>query len=419
MEPRSSLKRTGLYILFFAVAFCACLAFTLKYFGQAFPYSDIEISIDGNLAEIRARSFLDRLGYDIEGYSAVVSFEKDEEVDHYLQNTIGIDRLNELTKTNEVCLHYFRVRLYKQGGEEEFIVGVSANGTIDGFRRYITDAYGGGILDEESATQIASNFLADIQEEDLALYELNSARSRMLEQRTDYAFVWVREWPYHTSTKQEIIVHVQGERVGFVEKYIKVPDSFSRSLDKESSYSSLLLEFSKFATLSLVLLALYVIIYRAVNKLYISWNYGIYIGLVTGSIAILLAVNNYPVLASRYSTNVEWWVFVTKELLFVVGGALLAGLQVLIFSVAGKPLECEQLRDPVDDSSVTDEVRRRSADCSLIKGCCSGYLLGMALLTLHVVYYVVARRFGAWFPSSPRYSTPFWLCLRVGISSER
>ena len=386
----------------------ACAAASIlvmhRYFRQAYPESEIPLSIDREQAIRSANSFLGKLGYEIDNFKVIVSFERDRDVDHYLQRKLGIDKLNTLTRTNDICIHYFRVRYYRPGSEEDFIAGIAPDGEFDGFRRHISKDAVGVNLDQPDALEIATEFLTEIANEDLSLYSLTANETMGLQNRTDHKLIWSREWPHLEGIQQDIRVHIQGDRVSFYENYINIPDAFIQDFKKQTSYGSLLVVFSNLASIILFVSVLIILVYRLIKKQEVAWKFGFGIGLALVLVGALLALNNSPTFASRYPATTDWWVYVAKQSLQILGGLIMMGIQTVLFAAVGKPLLEEYFpknrRGDINGSA----ERPASLLRTLFDWCAVGYALGIILLAVHTLYYVIARKYGAWYPASARFS---------------
>ena len=375
-----------------------------RYLTRAYPVSEIPISIGKEQAILSADSFLERLGHDLDDFKVIVSYERDRDVDHYLQRSLGIEKLNTLTKTNEICIHYFRVRYYKSGSEEDFIAGIATNGEFDGFRRHISKDEKGDKLDEAAALEIAKEFLSETANEELSRFSLSTTETMELQNRTDHKFIWSRQWPHLDGTQQDIRVHVQGDKIGFYENYINIPDGVVHDFKKQTSSGSLLTVFSNLASILLFASTLVVLVYRLIRKHEVAWRFGLGIGFAVALVGILLALNNSTTFASRYPTTSDWWVYVTKQSLMILGGIILMGIQVVLFAAVGKPLLEETFFKNKGSEENHVEGKQQLSLRILFEWYAVGCTLGIILLAVHVLYYVIARRYGAWYPASTRYS---------------
>lgn len=403
---------------FALVSLTAAWIFT-QYFDKAFPASAIPLEIDKDQAVRKAEMFLETMGYSINDFKVITTFETDEEVDFYLQRKLGIEKLNRLTGDNDICLHYWRMRFCKPFSGEEYTIGIAPNGNFDGFRRKIPENLAGASLDQIDARRIAEKFILDFMALDLSAFGLTSSSSRELDDRTDHSFGWTRSWPELPEAKENILIFIQGNKVGFFEKYISVPEDFSRAYRKERSSAKFLYLIGNILSFAVLICALVLFIFRIIRREKREWKLGCALGLITFTFSLLLVANSFHRRNVAYNTSEGWNVFVWTQILLAFLSALIVGIQIFLYGSVGKSLNRELAG--LGGYASAGNIPRAPALKKLLSQCGIAYALTFVLLAYHTVFYLVADDLGAWMPSKPRFSDfllshiPMFTILGSGI----
>jgi hypothetical protein len=392
MAKYSDSPGRSIFIVVFVLVSLICAMVFIKYFQKAFPSSAIPLEIDKKQAIQNAMNFLKRMDYDVDGYKILATFQTDEETDYYLQRKLGIEKLNQLTKDNTLCLHYWRIRFYKPLTEKEFIVGIAPNGDFDGFKIIIPEHLQGERLEREAALEIAEQFVGEATDIDLSTYNLSSTSTKERDHRTDHSFIWERKWPQFSETNQEILIEVLGNRIGFFEKYIRVPESFSRAYTRERSRGNLLFTFANILSM----------VARIAKRKMVNWRFGLIIGISTFIITILLAVNHFHKFVISYPTSEDWGVFIAHQFMLVFISTVLLSVQMFLYGSVGKPIDDDIFQK--NRYFIFDRSRNRNVLKNLLYQCGTGYGLAFILLAGHTIFYLIANNLGAWLPSKPKFS---------------
>lgn len=408
--------RSLLWILVPAGALAAFIAL----YDRAFPAAAVDLRVTRAEAERLARDHLRERGFDLEGYRSAVTFEGDDLAAVYLQRTVGLERMNELTRAGAVPIWYWRVRWFRPLQKEEYAVRVLPEGRVLGFGRLLEEEKPGANLKQEDARKAAE---ASVQAAGVALgeYEPVEARSEKRKARTDHTFVWKKTDFQAADAELRLRVEIQGDRVGSLTRFLKVPESFERAHARERAVGGLIAVVMVLGLTLGLAIAAFVIFLRAYKANALRWRFAAGFAGLLIVLELAALLNSLPLVKSQYDTEMDYVVF--WGLMVVVGVLLLGilGLWVLLGGGAGEYLTRDLY--PQSLRTLNDLLRRRFTR-ELAVSSLRGYALAMGFLGYVVILYLVGRRaFNVWLPAEGPYTNmlntaaPFLYPLAVGVTA--
>jgi hypothetical protein len=102
------------------------------HFFEAFPEASVNFKVTRGEALKRAKSFVESLGQNVDGYRSAIVFGVDDNAKTYLERQVGLKEANRMM-ASEVNVWHWNARFFKAQQEEEFQVGVSPEGNITGY----------------------------------------------------------------------------------------------------------------------------------------------------------------------------------------------------------------------------------------------------------------------------------------------
>jgi hypothetical protein len=419
MQPATMTRKASpmgnLVLLLLGIA--GLLVFVLFY-DRAFPTASIDLKVTRGQAQQIAQGFLQERGFKLAGYDTTTTFGSDEMAAVYLQRTQGMERANELMKT-QIPVWFWHNRWFKPLQKEELGVAVDPTGKVIRFRRALEEDAPGANLSQAAAARIAENLITQVMKVDLSAYERVEASSEKRKKRTDHHFVWKQKGFKVADGEMRMAVDVQGDRVGHFTHFFKVPESFGRDYEKETSSGSLMAIVSLGLTVILYILAfvVFLIKFKAGD---IRWKFG----LISGGILLVLflasGLNSIPLMKSGYPTQIPYGVFLATAIIAMVIGGLLYGALILLAGASGDALTREVYPESV--ATLNDLLEGRFARGGLLASTLRGYALAFLFAGYVVLFYLVGRRwFGVWLPADSPYNNmlntalPFLFPLLVGF----
>ncbi len=392
----------------------------IRFYEQAFPVASVNLKLDRDQAAEQAADFLQEQGFSLEGYFRTVYFDSHEQASIYLQKTQGIERSNELIREG-VPVWYWRVRWFRELEKEGFIVDIDpATGEIIDFSYSILEEAPGERLTFDQARQLAANFVREMGV-DLNEFALKDRNETERPNRTDYSFVWEhRDFSVGEATLR-VSVEIYGSRPGYFSRYLKVPETFGRSIQAELSLGQMLSIISLVLMFMLVISAV-TILFIQYKKDRINWKFGLISGLLVGLLSVVSFFNNIPLLWAGYPDTMSRGVYLGIAAGTAMISALLVGLIIFLFGSSGESLARETA---VTGTPLFDALRvQQLSPVRAMRYILPGYALGFMFLGYITVFYLAGRRFfPIWMPPEVQYSNilttamPFLFPLTVALTA--
>jgi hypothetical protein len=403
------------------------------FFSSAFPTASLDLKVDRGQAQSIALKFLEGRGLDLNDYTGATVFGGDQAAAVYLQKTLGMEKANELMG-GEIPIWKWRSRWFRSAEKEEMAVALGTDGGLLGFGHSIEEAAAGANIPADSAKAIAEAFLVD-QGVDLGTLETVEASSEKKENRTDhylewkvrdYSLAWDPDDPEAGEATLRYAVRVQGDEIGYYRHYLKVPEKFSRAIEKETGLGNLLAIVS-FVLIILTIIAAGIMIVLRAKGAEVPWKTFVSIAVVVAVLSLLNVLNSFPVVKISYPTEWTYMTYVGFLIAGAVIGALAYALWILLTGMSGHVMACDTY--PESLGSVRDISAGRIASPRIGYSCLLGYGAGLFFLGYLTIFYLVGRRFlGVWLPAESPYSNvvsyyvpflaPLAISLMAALSEE-
>ncbi|MFC2173192.1 type II CAAX prenyl endopeptidase Rce1 family protein [Acidobacteriota bacterium] len=417
MEPRL----TGRDLRFIAVCVIvavACFAIGIRYFYRAFPEASIDFQISRAETGEVGEEILRNLGYQTTGYRYACIFDHDETAKIYLERTQGLDQANSIM-SGTIHVWKWRNRWFRPGQVEELSVDLSPSGEFIGFDHLLEEIREGPKLTPEQARHIALDFLSTYKklEQDQLVFKEVSSEELPDGVRVDHTFVWSDKNVKIGDAHYLYEVMVKGKEIGRYREYLKVPEEFTRSYQRQRSNNLVAGTVDSFLVMLLGVGMLYIIVRQAWLR-DVRWRTGFFYGLIAMVLEFLSELNALPQAEFGFDTTKTYAGFLTTGILMALGRAMLMGLVIVVTVLAAEPLYRAGLKDKV---SVTRLFSWRGIRTkSFFNGTLLGYALSGAFFAYQVVFYILADRLGAWAPAQIPYdnilntSFPWIAVLLIG-----
>lgn len=393
------------------------LAF-VKLYDRAFPQASIDIKVSRSQAQAKAEQYLEQRGFRLAGYQTAAIFDADSPAAIYLQKTQGMERANQLMRS-EIPVWFWYCRWFRPLQKEEYRVNVSPSGAIVRFARELEEDRAGANLEQAAARQIAEEFARTAGGVNLTDYELVDSSSERRKNRTDHTFVWKKKNYSIGEGELRFQVDIQGDMVAGLKHFLKVPEQFERDYDRQRSVGQLLTFISVgfMLILFIVALVIFVVRYKAND---IRWKFCVTFATILLVLFLAGALNSIPLLKAGYPTKIGYGTFIGIAIVGVFVGAILYGIFILLAGASGDALTRDLY--PRSIETMTDLIQGRFATRGFAAAAVHGYLLAFLLVGFFTVFYLVGQKFfGIWLPAEGPYSNilntqfPFLYPLLVGF----
>ncbi len=416
-------KRDSRLIWICVAASVLSLWITIGLFFQVFPEASIEFNVNRESSLKIARDFLFKLNsqsrqpqgntvsheshslgnvspLDLSGYRHAAIFDYDEIAKIYLERELGLERANQVLG-REVRLWRWKHRWFRSLEKEEFQVDVSTRGEISRFQHLIEENAPGADLIREQAQTIAEDFLHGKLHRNLGQLEFIEFRTEKRQSRTDHFFQWKAKEFAVADAQYRFSVTIHGNQVGGYEEYLKVPDDWIRGYQKLRSLNETTATVD-FIFLFLTLLAMLVMLVRGVRKRDIHWRTAAYFGMTAFVLTFLSRLNSLPLSEFGYDTTDSYRSFWAQMLLNAIIVSAGSGAAIFLITASAEPLYRHNYGQRVSLSNLFRWRGLRSKE--FFTGTLVGLTLTFFFFAYDSIFYLIARKLGAWAPADVPYS---------------
>lgn len=301
----------------------------------------VEFRLSAPQAEKVAEEFLTHLGFDLRPYRRATQplNRSDSMAAQYVYTMGGISKLNQLYR-DLTPVAAWQTRFYKALEKEEFRVDVDpASGKVVSFRHALAEETPGADLDQERARSIVVPFLLS-RGYDLAQFELKEAKSEKPKQRRDTEFTWEARDGTPGAVGQarlRLRAALLGDKIGSWTQYVKIPEDWRRSREKQNAYSITLRAVQWAFMVAIFVLATATLV-RATRQGIVRWRVVVKVAALAMLAELLNLLNSAPKLFFQYDTQIEMRIYVLTG---IVGGIiLLVGIGLSVGLAVGVILAC-------------------------------------------------------------------------------
>lgn len=168
-----------------------------------------------------------------------IAFESDRHLQNYVElEAGGIAALQPLMDNPLAVTHWWRVRLFEGGQEEELTVSYTPGGALAGFHYRQPEQAPGAALDETAALTLAEEGFIRLLGEELAAYQLlDSTQVHQSQGRSDYRFTWQHQDFAVGEARFRVTAWVEGDRLVSLQRLKHIPQGFEQRFGEMRSLS--------------------------------------------------------------------------------------------------------------------------------------------------------------------------------------
>lgn len=293
---QSSLKSFLPFVILGVAGFAVVI---LLYFDIS-PKASVDLHLSRTEIMERTTSYLNKLGYDLEGMDQIAVFRFNGEMQLALQTRYGMGKAAEIIRSDSLSAHSWQVyfidpTLPRSQALDEFIVWVSPAGRILGFNHTIKENAPGPSLTQREAIERATEFLRE-QGINIEQFTLDQTSQRRLTKRTDYDFAWTAN---DTTFGYDggIALRIQGAEVGFFRQTMSASAGLKEDMGRIQTITTFIASGSSAA---IFLLFFFIVIFflKKYHEGEVGVKTGILVFLILYSISVLSYVVEFPVIGS-------------------------------------------------------------------------------------------------------------------------
>jgi len=381
------------------IALCIVLAalsifIIVRHYHAAFPEASIDFKYDRNTSGEIAVRLVATQRFDVRDTKHASRFDSDDTAQIFLERSLGLERANRVMR-DQVRIWYWHHRWFRPLVEEEVSVDVAPTGEIVGFTHRIPEER--ALPDRGARPPV--EFLRQIGAHPETL-QLISTSERRLPKRVQRIYTWDSKSIRPAGAPYRHIVTVDGDLVTGYSQRLKVPDAWLRSYrelrSKNVAAGSVDLIFN--AITIIAALAIFIARMRR-GDLHLRFL------LAVGGACILLvggvALNSMPAQFAYYDTTTSYSAFLAQLGVGAVVECLGTAMLLIIICGAGEVLYRE--RFPRQLAMPRLWSRRSLGSRRVFLSLILGYALVPLFIAYQVVFYLTARKFGAWSPAEVPY----------------
>lgn len=404
-QLQNDMKKNRLLLV--SAGFAGILLFCLQY-NKTFPAASVNISINKQQAYSCAQDFLTENGFDVSQFHRTISFASDNYSGIYLQKKLGMAKANEMV-AGGLPIWYWRVRYYKELDKKGYAVCIDpSDGKVLFFNHYLLETDPGVNLTLYNARLLAEDFLCG-RGIDPDKYEIKEEKSIKKPNRTDHYFVWENNDFKIEDAALRVNVGIYGDEVGSFMNYLKIPETFTRDLIKETATGPVLAKTADIFMLLTLLWSLYYMVSCSLPRS-VQWKRGLACAGVFFLLQLISFLNNTAMIWNSYPSTVSMSLFYMSSLETFIGSAIGDSLMLFAFFTLG--------------SIYADHSPEKEADINIPDKITIAYSIAFIFLGYLVVFYELGQKyFNVWMPLSASYTNilgtyfPFTGPLTVGFAA--
>jgi membrane protease YdiL (CAAX protease family) len=375
-------------------AVCASIAIIIRYFDAAFPQAPIEFKVDRNTSAPIAEKLLRERRIDVRAMKHAARFDSDDEARIFLERSLGLEAATALM-ARDIQVWSWHHRWFRPLVEEEISVDVAPSGEIIGFVHHIPEDRA---APAPSATPPVE-FLRSIGV-DVAGLNLIEQSERRLPKRVQRIFTWESSSIRPAGAQYRHVVTVDGDRVTSYRQQLKVPDAWKRSYGELRSKNRAAGQVDLLLNAALMIGAVVVFIVR-LRRGDLPLRFILGIGLACVLLVGASSVNELPAQLAYYDTTTSYPAFLGQLVLNAAIQSIGMAVLLIIICGAGEVLYRERLPKQLAMPRIwtTRSLTSKRVFVSMILG----YALVPLFMAYQVVFYLTARKYGAWAPAEVPY----------------
>jgi MFS family permease len=414
-----TLKKIRLVAIMTSVA-VGIFAFVYLY-DRTFPQAAIDVSVSKSEANNIAKEFISKQGVDISEYKTAMIFNSNDDAVVYLQKTLGLEKANEVMKS-ETAVWFWSFRAFRSLQKEEYNISIDpASGKLVSFDRAIEEDAGGADLELKEAKKIAEDFIdKNAIGINFSDYDLVDSSSEKKKSRTDHHFEWKNTRRQIGEGEFRILADVQGDIIGSYSSYFKVPEKFSREFEKESSVGDLLSTIS-LAFMFAIFVAAFIIFIKKYKTDSIKWKFALMMAVLLFLLGLADMVNTIPMAKFMYYTEIGYGTFWGMSLIGIIIVGVIYGIYVLFVTASGESLAQEIYPRSVE---ILTKIREKLFGKEIALSSFRGYwLASISLGGQALLFFIASKFFKVWYPADSPMSSifdmylPFLFPLTLGLTA--
>jgi len=414
MSTKLTRKDTFL-ILICIVAIAVAGYIELSNYHRAFPEHTIDFAVNRKEAQNIALNFLENLNLSPGDKIQASAFEFDAAAKTFLEKEVGLEESEDLL-TNHFRIWRWTNRWFEPLGREEIFVGVSPRGEITRFRHKIPEEYPVDILSIDDARRLSHQLLTNVLNINPGDWEFLEDKTEVKPNRVDYRFTYKKKNVEIYDATYRFDLTIQGNAIGEYKEYLHIPEEWRRDYQRLRSLNSTTATTADiFFIILIIIIVTFFIIH--LSRRQIQLKTALVFGAITFLLKLLSELNLLPLYKFHMETSQSLGAFYGNFLVSAFLQSLLLAVIITVFAGAGEYIYQRRYphRIPLGRLFSPEGLRTKHTFFSYI----IGISLAIVFMAFQTLFYLAAKRYGAWAPADVSYSdtlnTAFpWILILLG-----
>lgn len=387
------------WTLFLAAALIAAVV-ALKLMFVAAPGLNVDIQFSREQAVNSALQFQQRQFPDLKTERAAAIFVSDRGLQNYVElEGGGVDKVQELIPQLDAVTHYWKVRSFAPGQEEELITAFSPRGEPISFAYLIAEKTPGAALDEAAARALAEEGARAFMGERFNQYNtFETKQKRQTSGRVDYSFTYEHSSLMVGEARFRLELKVAGDRLVAVDTFKHIPQAFDQRFGEMRSLNTQISQIS--AYIMAVLFGLGGLVGGGIwlfRRHQLHWVKAFWPALVVGAGLGAATLANMPMAWMDYQTTTPAQTFLFQQLAQAGGVIFVASLAFATIYAVAEGLTRMAF---ADHPRLWDMFRKGALSPEILGRVLGGFAwTGFFLLYAMVFYWFSTKVLGWWHPT--------------------
>ncbi len=327
ISPRQfiALQSRWFWAIFLTTALIAAIA-AIKLMFSAAPGLNLEINFSREQAIAAARAFQQQQFPELNTDRTASVFVSDRHLQNYVElEAGGVKVFQALMLQLDAVTHYWKVRSFAAGQQQELITAFSPRGEPISFAYKIPEQEAGAALDETAARTLAEEGARRFLGERFTAYKpLETKATKQASGRADYSFTYEHKSLKAGEARFRLEVKVAGDKLVAVDTFKHIPDAFNQRFGEMRSLNTQISQIASY--LMLVLFGLGGVVGGGIwlfRRHQLQWRPALWPAIVVSSGLAAATLCNLPIAWMDYQTTSSAQTFLFQQL--AQAGALLVG----------------------------------------------------------------------------------------------
>jgi hypothetical protein len=372
----------------------------LRIFPLVAPGLSVEINISREQALAEAERLHQQLFPELETSRSAAQFVSDRHLQNYVElEAGGLEAFQQLI-SQAPDTHYWKLRRFSEGQQDELIIALSPAGQPISFSRVIPDQASGAALEEAEARAIAEAGAREFMGERFDAYgPLETQTRRQTSGRVDHVFTYEHQSLHAGEARFRLGLRVAGDQLVSLDTYKHIPQAFEQRFAEMRGLNN------QIATVASVIVQVLFLFGGGVlgclwlyRHRQLRWRGSLLVAAIVGAGMGLVVLGNLPLSWMNYSTTDKASSFLIQQWQSALMAAVVSFLLVWVCLMAAEGFSRLAFAKQVDLFCIWR--RPHAASPQLSAQVLGGYVFaGIFLLYAALFILLSSRVFGWWMPA--------------------